>query len=292
MPNLQVDVTCQPATVFNSPRSHNPRTVELIIMSTHSTIESFMTSTKSALITGAGSGIGQACALALLNEGWHVALVGRRADALKATLASAGEAGARAIALPCNVADEDQVSTAFNAVRQRFGRLDLLFNNAGGGLAAKTPDLVSGAEWREVVDVNLNGAFYCLSQAFKLMREQQPQGGRIINNGSISAYAPRPGSIAYTATKHAISGLTKTAALDGRPFDIAVGQIDIGNAASDMTARMVQGVPQADGSVRPEPRMELSAVVETFMTMARLPLTSNILFATVMATKMPFVGRG
>jgi NAD(P)-dependent dehydrogenase (short-subunit alcohol dehydrogenase family) len=249
-------------------------------------------STRIALVTGAGSGIGQACALGLLKDGWQVALLGRRAEALQSTLAAAGATAANAITLPCDVSREDEVVAAFDAVRQRFGRLDLLFNNAGGGLAAKTPDLVTGAEWRQVVDVNLNGAFYCLSQAFKLMREQTPQGGRIINNGSISAYAPRPGSIAYTATKHAISGLTKTAALDGRPFDIAVGQIDIGNAASDMTARMVGGVPQADGSVRPEPRMDLSAVVETFLTMARLPLASNILFTTVMATKMPYVGRG
>lgn len=248
---------------------------------------------RSAIVTGAGSGIGQACALALLKDGWQVALVGRRMEALMATAALAGDAAAeRALAVPCNVADEDAVAETFAIVKQRFGRLDLLFNNAGGGLQAKTPDLVSGAEWRQIVDVNLNGAFYCLSHAFKLMREQQPQGGRIINNGSISAYAPRPGSIAYTATKHAVSGLTKTAALDGRPFDIAVGQIDIGNAASEMTARMVQGVLQADGSTRPEPRMDLSAVVETFMAMVRLPLSANVLFTTVMATKMPYVGRG
>jgi NAD(P)-dependent dehydrogenase (short-subunit alcohol dehydrogenase family) len=247
---------------------------------------------KTALVTGAGSGIGQACALALLADGWRVALVGRRFDALMATQMLAGNAAEQALAIPCDVADETAVAETFDIVRQKFGRLDLLFNNAGGGLAAKTPDLVTAAEWRQVVDVNLNGAFYCLSHAFRLMREQSPQGGRIINNGSISAYAPRPGSIAYTATKHAISGLTKTAALDGRPFDIAVGQIDIGNAASEMTARMVQGVAQADGSMRPEPRMDLAAVAETFMTMARLPLSANILFTTVMATKMPYVGRG
>jgi NAD(P)-dependent dehydrogenase (short-subunit alcohol dehydrogenase family) len=250
------------------------------------------TSPRIALVTGAGSGIGRACALALLGEGWQVALVGRRAEALQATAAAAGDVGTRALALPCSVADEAQVAALFDSVRQRWGRLDLLFNNAGGGLAAKTPDQITGAEWRQVVDVNLNGAFYCLSHAFKLMREQSPQGGRIVNNGSISAHAPRPGSIAYTATKHAISGLTKTASLDGRPFDIAVGQIDIGNAASEMTARMVNGVAQADGSVRPEPRMDLSAVVETFMAMVRLPLSANVLFTTVMATKMPYVGRG
>jgi NAD(P)-dependent dehydrogenase (short-subunit alcohol dehydrogenase family) len=245
-----------------------------------------------ALVTGAGSGIGRACATGLLNDGWQVIFTGRRADALQAAIDAAGAAGERAVAIPCDVSQEEQVAALFGAVRQRFGRLDLLFNNAGGGLAAKPPDEVTGEEWRRVVDVNLNGAFYCLAQAFKLMREQRPIGGRIINNGSISAHAPRPGSIAYTATKHAVSGLTKTAALDGRPFDIAVGQIDIGNAASEMTARMVQGVPQADGSIRPEPRMDLQCVVETFLAMTRLPLTANVLFTTVMATKMPYVGRG
>jgi NAD(P)-dependent dehydrogenase (short-subunit alcohol dehydrogenase family) len=248
--------------------------------------------TSYAIVTGAGSGIGRACALGLLAEGWHVALLGRRADALLATAEAAGDNADRAFVLPCNVADDEAVAAAFALVRERFGRLDLLFNNAGGGLGAKTPDLVSAAEWRQVVDVNLNGAFYCLSQAFKLMKEQSPMGGRIINNGSISAYAPRPGSIAYTATKHAVSGLTKTAALDGRPFGIAVGQIDIGNAASELTARMAEGVPQADGSVRPEPRMDLQAVVDTFMGMARLPLSANVLFTTVMATNMPYIGRG
>ena len=247
---------------------------------------------KYALVTGAGSGIGRACALGLLADGWHVALLGRRAETLQATAEAAGEAAPRAYALPCNVADDEEVAAAFAALKQRFGRLDLLFNNAGGGLSAKTPDQISAVEWREVVDVNLNGAFYCLSQAFKMMKEQQPMGGRIINNGSISATTPRPGSIAYTATKHAVSGLTKTAALDGRPYDIAVGQIDIGNAASEMTNRMVSGVLQADGSTQPEPRMDLQAVVDTLLAMVRLPLTANVLFTTVMATKMPFVGRG
>ena len=184
------------------------------------------------------------------------------------------------------------VARLFDEVRQRFGRLDLLFNNAGISLPVRTPDELAGDDWRRAVDINLNGAFYCLAAAFRLMREQQPQGGRIINNGSISAHAPRPGSIAYTATKHAISGLTKTAALDGRPFDIAVGQIDIGNVASDMTERMARGVPQADGSIRPEPRMDMASLVETFLAMTRLPLSANVLFTTVMATKMPFVGRG
>ena len=247
---------------------------------------------KYALVTGAGSGIGRACALGLLADGWHVGLLGRRADALQATADAAGDAASRAFALPCNVGNDEEVAVAFAALKARFGRLDLLFNNAGGGLTAKTPDLVTPAEWRQVVDVNLNGAFYCLSQAFKMMKEQTPMGGRIINNGSISATTPRPGSIAYTATKHAVSGLTKTAALDGRPFDIAVGQIDIGNAASDMTAHMPGGVAQADGSIKPEPRMDLQAVVDTLLHMASLPLGANVLFTTVMATKMPFVGRG
>ncbi len=247
---------------------------------------------KTALVTGAGTGIGKVCALALLREGWQVVLVGRRADALQVAVAEAAADGARAIAMPCDVSDEAAVNALFDTVRRRCGRLDLLFNNAGMGLPPKTPDEVGGEAWRQVVGVNLNGAFYCLAAAFRLMREQQPQGGRIINNGSISAHAPRPGSIAYTATKHAVSGLTRAAALDGRPYDIAVGQIDIGNAASEMTARMVNGVPQADGSMRPEPRMDLHAVADTFMAMARLPLSANVLFMTVMATKMPYVGRG
>jgi NAD(P)-dependent dehydrogenase (short-subunit alcohol dehydrogenase family) len=251
-----------------------------------------MSSSKIALVTGAGSGIGQACATALLREGWTVVFTGRRLEALQTAIAAAGADAERGLAISCDVGKEPEVVALFDQVQQRFGRLDLLFNNAGMGLPPKTPDEVSGDDWRRVVDANLNGSFYCLSQAFRLMKAQSPQGGRIINNGSISAHAPRPGSIAYTATKHAVSGLTKTAALDGRPFDIAVGQIDIGNAASEMTQRMTQGVPQADGSMRAEPRMDLSAVADTFMNMARLPLSANVLFTTVMATKMPFVGRG
>ena len=245
-----------------------------------------------ALVTGASSGIGKACAQALLKEGWTVVLTGRREDALKQAVEEAGADAARGIAIASDVGQEASVKALFEQIRARFGRLDLLFNNAGISPRATTPDQLSGDEWRQCVDVNLNGMFYCLSAAFGMMREQSPQGGRIINNGSISATAPRPGSIAYTATKHAVSGLTKTASLDGRPFDIAVGQIDIGNVASDMTAKMVAGVPQADGSIRPEPRMDISAVVQTFMAMARLPLTANVLFTTVMATKMPYVGRG
>jgi NAD(P)-dependent dehydrogenase (short-subunit alcohol dehydrogenase family) len=245
-----------------------------------------------ALVTGAGSGIGQACATALLRAGWTVVFTGRRLDALQAAIAAAGTDGARAWALPCDVADEAAVAALFDAVRQRHGRLDLLFNNAGIFVPGSTPDRLAGSEWRRAVDTNLNGAFYCLAAAFRLMREQSPTGGRIINNGSISAHAPRPGSIAYTATKHAITGLTRSAALDGRPFDIAVGQIDIGNVASRMTEAMAQGMPQADGSIRAEARMDMDAVTDTFMAMAGLPLSANVLFMTVMATKMPFVGRG
>jgi NAD(P)-dependent dehydrogenase (short-subunit alcohol dehydrogenase family) len=247
--------------------------------------------TQFAAITGAGSGIGRACALGLLKEGWAVALIGRRAEALAETAALA-PAGSQTLALPCDVGDDVQVAAAFSSIEKSWGRLDLLFNNAGMGLPPQTPDEVSPADWRRIVDANLNGSFYCLSQAFRLMKAQRPMGGRIINNGSISAYAPRPGSIGYTATKHAISGLTRTAALDGRAFDIAVGQIDIGNAASEMTQRMSTGVPQADGSLKAEARMELQSVVDAFLTMAKLPLSSNMLFVNVMATKMPFVGRG
>ncbi|NDG41911.1 MAG: SDR family NAD(P)-dependent oxidoreductase [Betaproteobacteria bacterium] len=249
-----------------------------------------------ALVTGAGSGIGLACAAALLADGWRVVYAGRRAETLATAIARAGDPWGdiadRAMAWPCDVGDEHAVAAMFDAVRVRFGRLDLLFNNAGISSPGLTPDELDAASWRRAVDTNLNGAFFCLSQAFKLMRAQSPMGGRIINNGSISAHAPRPGSIAYTATKHAITGLTRAAALDGRAFDIAVGQIDIGNVASDMTERMVKGVPQADGSIKPEARMALSSVADGFMTMARLPPGANILFMTVMATKMPFVGRG
>jgi len=247
---------------------------------------------KIAMVTGASGGIGRACALALLADGWQVVLVGRRADALQATADAAGSARRAAHVAVADVGDPAAVARLFADVKRQHGRLDLLFNNAGIFTPSVSPDQTTLDDWHRSVAVNLNGAFYCLSQAFALMREQRPQGGRIINNGSISAHTPRPGSIPYTATKHAITGMTKAASLDGRPFDIAVGQIDIGNVASDMTSAMAAGVPQADGSIRPEARMDMSAVVDTFMTMARLPLSANILFTTVMATKMPFVGRG
>lgn len=247
---------------------------------------------KIAVVTGASSGIGKACALGLLREGWTVVLVGRREAALHEAVAAAGEHAARAIPMPADLTQEDAVRALFDAVQKRLGRLDLLFNNAGMSLPFARPHELSGEDWRRMVDINLNGAFYCLSHAFRLMQAQSPQGGRIINNGSISAQVPRPGAIAYAATKHAISGLTKAASLDGRAFGIAVGQIDIGNVSSDMTAAMAKGVPQPDGSLKPEPCMDMSAVVGTFLAMVRLPPSANVLFTTVMATGMPFVGRG
>jgi NAD(P)-dependent dehydrogenase (short-subunit alcohol dehydrogenase family) len=247
---------------------------------------------KIALVTGAGSGIGRGCACALLAAGWQVVFAGRRMNTLQSAVDSCGAAPDGAVAIVCDVSREESVAELFNDIRGRFGRLDLLFNNAGMSPQSALPDELSTSAWRHTVDTNLSGAFFCLAAAFKLMREQNPRGGRIINNGSISAHVPRPKSIAYTATKHAITGLTRAAALDGRAFDIAVGQIDIGNVVSDMTARMTGGVPQADGSSKPEARMDLSAVTETFMAMANLPLSANVLFMTVMATQMPYVGRG
>lgn len=247
---------------------------------------------KVALVTGASAGIGRACAQALLKEGWQVVLVGRRAEALDETAHATGVHASQARTQVCDVSNEVAVTELFEHVRTHYGRLDLLFNNAGVFLPTTFAGDLSGADWRRSVDVNLNGAFYCLSHAFRLMQTQEPQGGRIINNGSISAHTPRPGSIAYTATKHAITGLTKAASLDGRQFNIAVGQIDIGNVASEMTEKMAAGILQADGSLRPEARMDMQGVVDTFMAMVRLPLSANVLFTTVMATKMPFVGRG
>jgi NAD(P)-dependent dehydrogenase (short-subunit alcohol dehydrogenase family) len=247
---------------------------------------------KIALVTGASSGIGLACAHALLKEGWCVVMVGRRASALQEAITQAGEHAHNALAVPADLSNDAEVAQVFSTITSHYGRLDLLFNNAGISLPYTLPGDVSSTDWQRMVNTNINGAFYCLSHAFKLMQTQSPQGGRIINNGSVSAHVPRPGSIPYAASKHAISGMTKAASLDGRAFNIAVGQIDIGNVTSSMTTQMTQGVPQADGSIKPEPCMDVSAVVDTFMTMARLPLSANILFTTVMATGMPFVGRG
>ena len=244
-----------------------------------------------AVVTGAGSGIGRAAALALASRGWAVVLAGRRAEALEATRAQAPE-GARLLVQPTDVSDRDQVEALFDAAVSAFGRVDLLFNNAGTGAPPVSLEDLSLEDWRRVVDVNLTGAFLCLQAAFRRMKAQSPQGGRIINNGSISAQVPRPRSVAYTATKHAMTGLTRQASLDGRAFNIACGQIDIGNAATEMTARMSRGVLQADGRVAPEPTMDVGAVADAVAYMAGLPLGANVQFMTVMATDMPFIGRG
>ena len=244
---------------------------------------------KVALITGGGSGVGKASALALAKAGFAVVVAGRRPEPLEAVASAIGE---RALAVPADIGDPRSVAALFARVRERFGRLDLLFNNAGTGAPGVPLDEVTFADWQAVLATNLTGAFLCTQEAFRLMKAQAPRGGRIINNGSISAHVPRPNSAPYTASKHAITGLTRSTALDGRAFDIACGQIDIGNAATEMTLRMTDGVPQADGHLAAEPRMDPDHVAEAIVYMAGLPLESNVLFMTVMATSMPFVGRG
>ena len=245
-----------------------------------------------ALVTGAGGGIGRAAALKLAKAGWHVALTGRRLQPLEETAGGVEARGRRALAHACDVGDPEAVKGLFAAISGAFGRLDLLFNNAGVGAPAVPIDELTFEQWRTVVDVNLTGAFLCAQGAIALMKKQRPMGGRIVNNGSISATTPRPHSAPYTATKHAISGLTKSIALDGRPFDIACGQIDIGNALTDMARKMTKGVPQADGSIAIEPTIDPDQVGDAIVHMAGLPLSANILTMTIMATKMPFVGRG
>ena len=249
---------------------------------------------KIALITGAGSGIGKACALALADAGWSLALCGRRLDRVEAVASEAAGKGVEAQAIAADVGDLASVNTLFEAVRARFGRLDLMFNNAGTGAPPLPLEDLTFEQWRRVVYTNLTGPFLCTQGAFRMMKAQDPRGGRIINNGSISAHAPRPNSAPYTATKHAITGLTRSTALDGRAFDIACGQIDIGNAQTDLTARMTmgQGVPQADGRMAPEPVMDVEDVARAVVYMAGLPLSANVPFMTVMATKMPYIGRG
>jgi NAD(P)-dependent dehydrogenase (short-subunit alcohol dehydrogenase family) len=247
---------------------------------------------KVALVTGAGKGIGKAVALALLEAGYRVVLTGRQSAPLEALAQGAVSKGQQAIAAPCDVTDPAAVERLFGLIHQRFGRLDLLFNNAGVGAPAVSIDELTIDDWRKVVDTNLTGVFLCTRAAFAMMRAQSPRGGRIINNGSISAYAPRPGSVAYTATKHGVTGITKSTSLDGRPYDIACGQIDIGNAATEMAARMATGVQQANGEIAIEPLMDVSNVASAVVYMASLSLEANVQFMTVMATKMPFVGRG
>jgi NAD(P)-dependent dehydrogenase (short-subunit alcohol dehydrogenase family) len=247
---------------------------------------------KIALITGAGSGIGRATALALLKVGYVVVLAGRHSAALELTVAQAGTDAQRALSVVADVSSLESVRDLFAKVQSSFGRLDVLFNNAGCGAPPVPLDELTLEQWQRVVNVNLTGAFLCTQHAFRLMKAQSPRGGRIINNGSISAHTPRPHSAPYTATKHAITGLTKSTALDGRPYDIACGQIDIGNAGTEMTARMKDGVPQASGAIAVEPTMDVEHVASAVVYMANLPLDANVLFMTVMATKMPFVGRG
>lgn len=246
---------------------------------------------KIAIVTGAGSGIGRASTVALVSDWWTVALAGRRADALAETV-SMCDAPDRALAVPTDVTDPDAVAALFQKVVDTYGRLDLLFNNAGANAPGILLEDLSFEQWKSVVDVNLTGSFLCLQAAFRVMKDQDPQGGRIINNGSISAHAPRPDSIPYTATKHAVSGLTKTASLDGRKYNIAVGQLDIGNAQSDMANRMAKGVKQANGEIKPEPMMDVADVGKAIVHMASYPPETNIFTMTVMATQMPFTGRG
>jgi NAD(P)-dependent dehydrogenase (short-subunit alcohol dehydrogenase family) len=247
---------------------------------------------KVAIVTGAGTGIGRAVAIGLLDEGYSVVLAGRRAALLDQTVKDAGSHGKRALVVPTDVSDPAAVRGLFAATRDTFGRLDLLFNNAGTNTRGVPLEELTLEQWQSVVDVNLTGAFLCTQQAFLLMKDQKPRGGRIINNGSISAHSPRPHSAPYTATKHAITGLTKSTSLDGRRFDIACGQIDIGNAATDMTAAFAAGVPQANGQTAAEPLLDVAHVVRAVIYMANLPLGANVQFLTVMATKMPFIGRG
>jgi NAD(P)-dependent dehydrogenase (short-subunit alcohol dehydrogenase family) len=247
---------------------------------------------KVAIVTGAGSGIGRAVALALMREGYAVTLAGRRKEALEAVAAEGKPSGARALVVPTDVGDPASVRALFARTKDAFGRLDVLFNNAGIGAPAIPLEDLTYEQWKAVVDTNLTGAFLCTQEAFKIMKSQEPRGGRIINNGSISAHAPRPNSSPYTSTKHAITGLTKSSSLDGRKYDIACGQIDIGNAATPMTERMKKGVPQPNGTVVPEPTMDVENVARAVVLMAGLPLDANVQFLTVMATKMPFVGRG
>jgi len=247
---------------------------------------------KCAVVTGAGTGIGKAAATALLQNGYRVAFAGRRREPLEAAIAEAKAASGQALAIPTNVADPASVAALFAEVKAKFGRLDVLFNNAGVGAPGVNMEELTFEQWKNVVDINLTGVFLCTQEAIRIMKDQSPRGGRIINNGSISAHAPRPNSAPYTATKHAVSGLTKSTSLDGRKYDIACSQIDIGNAHTDLAARMANGVPQANGQIAVEPLMDVAHVASAVVYMASLPIDANVQFMTIMATKMPFVGRG
>lgn len=251
-----------------------------------------MTNLKIAVITGAGSGIGKASALALWDAGYTVVLAGRREEMLHSAVKEAGVSDDRALVVPTDVSDPDSVKNLFAQIKATFGRIDVLFNNAGVGAPPVPFEDLTFDQWKTVLDINLTGVFLCTQEAFRMMKSQTPQGGRIINNGSISAHAPRPNSAPYTATKHAVTGLTKSTALDGRAYDIACGQIDIGNAKTDLTGRMSNGVPQADGTIAVEPTMDVKNVADAVVYMANLPLSANVPFMTVMATKMPYIGRG
>ncbi len=249
-------------------------------------------SSKIAIVTGAGSGIGKASALALMKDGWSVVFAGRRKEMLEAAANEGKAAGGQTLVVPTDVSNPESIKALFARTKDTFGRLDLLFNNAGTGAPPIPLEDLTYEQWMTVVNANLTGVFLCTQEAFKIMKAQDPRGGRIINNGSISAHAPRPNSSPYTATKHAVTGLTKATSLDGRKYDIACGQVDVGNAATDMTARMAKGVPQANGTTAIEPTMDVQAVANAVKYMASLPLDANVLFLTVMASKMPFVGRG
>jgi NAD(P)-dependent dehydrogenase (short-subunit alcohol dehydrogenase family) len=245
-----------------------------------------------AIITGAGSGIGRATALAFLKDGYRVALAGRRMKALQDTISAAGDGASRAVAVPTDICDETAVRALFSRAWEAFGRVDVVFNNAGAFAPSVALENLTLEQWKAVVEVNLTGTFLCIREAFRVMKAQDPRGGRIINNGSVSAQVPRPDSAPYTATKHAITGLTRSASLDGRKYDIVCSQIDIGNATTDQTARMLRGVPQADGSVRPEAVMNVREAASAVLYMANLPLEANVQFMTIMASKMPYIGRG
>jgi len=292
---LRARFSADNGALARSQKSHSSPAIvtDLRHIAAHPRIVAIMnSSSKVAIVTGAGTGIGKAVATAMLKDGYKVVLAGRRSEPLEKAIAESGAPNGAALAVPTDVSDVASVGRLFARARETFGRLDVLFNNAGVGAPAKNLEDLTFEQWKNVVDINLTGVFLCIQEAFRMMKDQNPRGGRIINNGSISAHAPRPNSAPYTSTKHAITGLTKSASLDGRKYDIACGQIDIGNAHTEMAARMAAGVPQANGQIAIEPLMDVAHVASSVLYMASLPLDANVQFLTVMATKMPFVGRG